>query len=60
MNKNKWHEIFLEEINTYQNDSISISVGPENWHEEKRKLLKFVKNVDQATEVYNLENDIKG
>lgn len=60
MNKNKWNEIFLEEVNTYQKNSIGNTVTPENWDKEKQKLLKFVENVDKATKVYNAENNIKG
>lgn len=60
MNKDKWNEIFMNEVNYYQTYSINASVTPENWAEEKQKLLKFVENVDKATEVYNLENNIKG
>jgi hypothetical protein len=60
MNKDKWNKIFLDEVNAYQHHSITASVTPENWAEEKQKLLKFVENVDKATEVYNLENNIKG
>ena len=60
MNKDKWNKIVSEEIFTYETATIGTMDGPEDWAEEKQKILKLVESIDQATEIYNLENNIKG
>ena len=59
MNKDKWNEVFLNEVNAYYKNNMMVT-GPQDWDEEKRKLLKFIANVNKLTETYNLENNIKG
>lgn len=59
MTKDKWAEILEEEVMKYENDQMKLS-DPSNWAEEKRKLVNLIQTMDRATEIYNLENNIKG
>ena len=54
MTKEKWAEIVSEEVQKCYG-----TIKMENWQEYRFKFLDFVKNVDEATEVYNMENTKK-
>jgi len=55
MTKNKWLDVVeLENVET-QNKYPS-DLSPETWHVAKKAILDFVQAVDEATEVYNMEN----
>jgi hypothetical protein len=57
MNKNKWLEIYDEEMESMLKDySGALFITPETWPSSKNILLKFIKDVDDATEAYNMEN----
>ena len=65
MNKDKWKKIYNEELQIASDKSneivpIFIAVEPENWPELREVLIEHIEAVDKATEVYNMENDIKG
>jgi len=61
MNKEKWNELFLQ----YCKESCSkmgkmgYVVNPADWPQMKAAHLEFIKNVDELTEVFNLENKVK-
>ena len=53
MTEEKWIKILKEE----SMKTAYYGVTPENWNDEYRKIvLNFVKTMDEATEVYNMEN----
>lgn len=54
MNKEKYREVVTEELGK-ASDGSDIS-DPANWPPTKKKLEKFIKEVDKAHEVYTLEN----
>ena len=54
MDKKKWNEIVDEELKPMNGTPVD---NPENWHENRKVILNFVKAIDEATEVYFLEND---
>lgn len=57
MTKEKWQESFDKEWFKANIEAGKLMEhNPENWEIYKDILLKFVKDVDQATEVYNMEN----
>ena len=57
MTKEKWEDIVNDEY--YKVLEIELC-NPEDWKNWRTSLMNFVKTVDEATEVYNLENNIKG
>jgi hypothetical protein len=65
MKKEKYKQIVMEELRkvnsqpffTATPDSV---LDPMNWAAAKAQLLTFIKEVDKATEVYDLENGKKG
>jgi hypothetical protein len=56
MNKEKWMEIYEEIINKTQLENGKTGLCPENWPKDKKLLNIFINEVDEATEVYNMEN----
>lgn len=58
MTKNKWLDIVDTEnekaVNTHPEH-----LSPENWDTVRKSILNFVNVVDEATEVYNMENGKK-
>lgn len=60
MNKEKYKQIVTEEANKVSLKKFSHSVDPVDWSEYRTDLMTFIKEVDAATEVYNLENGKKG
>lgn len=62
MNKNKWKEIYTEEFDEANDKIADILQGddiePETWTEVREVILEQVKAVDEATEVYNMENEV--
>jgi hypothetical protein len=54
MNQDRWNQIYNEECNkVYSSYSV---INPETWEDIKEKTLKFIDEIDKATEVYLLEN----
>jgi len=58
MTKEKWLDV-VENENFKAQDKYPAYISPENWHVAKQAILDCVKNIDEATEVYNLENKVK-
>ena len=57
MNKEKFNNIVMDEIHTYSvGGELLGGVTPENWNEHKKVIAKFVESVDEAVEIYNMEN----
>ena len=56
MTKEKWNEIVNFESNALSVTTTFLGWAPLTWPERKKAYMKFVKAVDEATEVYNLEN----
>ena len=52
MNKEKYSKIAKEEFNKVP----LWEDAPETWPEFKKVVLNFIDNMDEATEVYNMEN----
>jgi len=57
MTKEKWVEIVKEEANKMCIETVGYLDGnaPQKWIEAREVVLSFVKAVDEATEVYNME-----
>lgn len=54
----KWREIYDSELHEcnygWQNPKI-----PSNWEENRKRLMKYILEIDKATEVYHTENEKK-
>ena len=59
MNKEKWHEIHQEETLVKLKKMMTKEFTPENWQVYKKATLEYVSEMDEATEVYNMENKSK-
>jgi hypothetical protein len=60
MTLKKWDDINFEACNKYEQEVFQMKhVTPENWDTAKAIVLAYVKTMDEATEVYNLENKVK-
>lgn len=58
MTKEKWYEIFNEEYNKANECITSFgSPSPSNWKDIKNGMLLLIEGMDEATEVYEMEND---
>ena len=55
MNIKKWKQIWCEEVDKQKYRDIS----PEGWSDIKGQLVNLIKEIDKATEVYNMENGVK-
>lgn len=58
MKKEKWQEVFSDaqdKVNDLE-DLDFVEIEPEHWPVLREKVTTFVKEMDEATEVYNLEN----
>jgi len=58
MTKEKWLNV-VDQENMKAQDGSPAFLDPENWHIAKKQILNLIKNIDEATEVYNLENKVK-
>ena len=56
MNIKKWKQIYKEELDIGCDKILSLEITPNNWGDIKDALKTFIKEVDKATEVYNMEN----
>lgn len=56
MNEERWNELFKEIRQEYRKEILYRPFNPENWSMLKDAYLKFIKNVDELTEVYNSDN----
>ncbi len=59
MTKEKWFDIVTEEAAVYSTAWYKIAThghGPETWDQQKVLFLNYIKAIDKATEVYNMEN----
>jgi hypothetical protein len=54
MNKEKYREVVVEESRELEN--MGPIVDPESWRQAKPKIERFVREMDQLTEVYEMEN----
>lgn len=60
MNMEKWKKIFHEESKKHIERKVKIEgYSPENWELHKDSLLQYIKGLDEATEVFNMENTQK-
>ena len=57
MSKEKWLKIWNEET-TYNRNMPQVN-SPEDWLAMKQGLVKVIKVMDEATEVYKMENKEK-
>ena len=53
MTEEKWHIILEEERKVLRT---IVNARPVNWSIVKTMYLDFIKAIDEATEVYNMEN----
>lgn len=58
MTKEKWFDV-VELTSAETQDRYPSHLTPETWHVAKKAIMDMVKSVDEATEVYNLENKVK-
>jgi hypothetical protein len=58
MTKIKWQQIFSEEMNKIYSicQSHGVLNGPEDWAKYGKAYGNWIKAMDEATEIYNLEN----
>lgn len=58
MKKEKWQEVFNEAQDKVNDlgDLDFVEIEPAHWPALKEKVVTFVKEMDEATEIYNLEN----
>lgn len=54
MTKSKYSQIIHEE-----SKKAIVSYDPEDWLEAKERIYNFIKEIDKAHEVYQMENTIK-
>lgn len=61
MTKEKWYEIFSMICANFQKKlwDLDGQVSAETWHIQKKFILQYIAEVDQATEVYEMENRSK-
>jgi hypothetical protein len=57
MTLKKWLDIYEEECFKKEKDLFrnAPTVNPQSWSECKKAYLEFIKSIDEATEVYNME-----
>jgi hypothetical protein len=65
MKKEKYKQIVMEELRKVNSQPFFTATpdsaqDPMDWAAAKAQLLTFIKEVDKATEVYNLENGKEG
>lgn len=57
MNKEKFNDIVIDEVDTYSvRAELLGNTTPENWNEHKKVITKFIESIDEAVEIYNMEN----
>lgn len=60
MNMEKWNEVVCEERKKHAERLFKVEgCSPENWKLYKNSLLQYIKGLDEATEVFNMENTQK-
>jgi hypothetical protein len=55
MTLEKWTGLLMKEQRKLETD-LPIFFDPSNWKEASEALKIYIKNVDEMTEVYNMEN----
>lgn len=61
MQKEKYKQIVMEEANkVHSAPDFLMDLEPSKWEGYRAFLVGWIKEVDKATEVYNLENGKKG
>ena len=58
MTREKWLKIVDGKVNNYLSKT-SYIFTPETWPQYKKALLEYIETIDEATEVYNMENGVK-
>ncbi len=58
MDLKKYREIVDEELQK-ANHAITYTIVPSNWPSFRTILQEYIANIDEATEVYNMENAVK-
>ena len=58
MTNEKWKQIAKSEFNKYVGFNTS-ELTPEMWEKERDKMLYVIKQLDELTEVYNMENKVQ-
>ena len=57
MTKEQWQTHAFKIIENYYGKVIGTTVvSQDNWHMYKSALIEYIKNIDDLTEVYNMEN----
>ena len=59
MKSEKWMQIWLDENHEFYKVHDGHEPTPKTWPKLKEGLQVMIKNMDEATEVYNLENTPK-
>lgn len=59
MTKEKWLQCWTENMHKLEKDYVSMTSSPEQWTIYRNAVLRWVKNNDELTEIYNLENKVK-
>ena len=58
MTKEKWFKLYNEECDRHIRNRLSVK-EPKDWAAIKDSFLNMIKNVDETTEVYEMENKEK-
>jgi len=57
MNELKFYAVVQKELNDYyERVSLVGGITVQNWYHHKNSLTKYIKNMDDLVEVYNMEN----
>jgi len=56
MTKEQWFDVLEQETSDFQDRIDVVDPSPEKWPVYRFELTQFLKKMDEATEVYNMEN----
>ena len=59
MTKDKWTILYNESCDTAQLKANKFEIIPEQWNQLRAVYMELIHEIDEATEVYNLENKVK-
>ena len=56
MTKEKWIQINQKEFTKYSRFQYFGLIEPDRWEANRKDMIAYIKAIDEATEVYNMEN----
>jgi hypothetical protein len=59
MNREKWTKLRSESVRNAGNILENMDFTPEGWPKEKAAYMEYIEELDELTEVFNLENKVK-